>query len=220
MKNNTSKYFKYAIGEIALVVVGILIALQINNWNEQRKTEKTNTILLQQLLEENKLNLSQLELDKPHRDSLHIKMSQFIDFLKEDIENEEVRLKSYLAELFRSTSYTFSENYLVSYINSNKSENSAITKEVAELHSNQKDLAFISQKAMDIRFENFYNVLIKNIDFQNLDIISYQMLKSLEFKNKVTMMSIMEKEVNVQFDRTLQQHQKVDSIINTFIKRP
>jgi hypothetical protein len=28
----TSKYFKYAIGEIVLVVIGILIALQINNW--------------------------------------------------------------------------------------------------------------------------------------------------------------------------------------------
>ncbi len=32
-----SKYLIYAIGEIALVVIGILIALQINNWNEQRK---------------------------------------------------------------------------------------------------------------------------------------------------------------------------------------
>ena len=44
MQNKTPKpalpagrYFKYAIGEIILVVIGILIALQINNWNEQRK---------------------------------------------------------------------------------------------------------------------------------------------------------------------------------------
>ena len=36
-KNKTGKYLKYAIGEIILVVIGILIALQINNWNEQRK---------------------------------------------------------------------------------------------------------------------------------------------------------------------------------------
>jgi len=36
MENKTSKYFKYAIGEIMLVVIGILIALQINNWNENR----------------------------------------------------------------------------------------------------------------------------------------------------------------------------------------
>ena len=33
----TGKYFKYAIGEIVLVVIGILIALSINNWNEERK---------------------------------------------------------------------------------------------------------------------------------------------------------------------------------------
>jgi len=37
LENKTSKYFKYAIGEIILVVIGILIALQINNWNENRK---------------------------------------------------------------------------------------------------------------------------------------------------------------------------------------
>ncbi len=36
-KNKTGKYFKYAIGEIVLVVIGILIALSINNWNESRK---------------------------------------------------------------------------------------------------------------------------------------------------------------------------------------
>lgn len=47
MKNQTGKpalpsgrYFKYAIGEIILVVIGILIALQINNWNEHRKNNK------------------------------------------------------------------------------------------------------------------------------------------------------------------------------------
>jgi hypothetical protein len=40
MENKTGKYFKYAIGEIVLVVVGILIALQINNWNEKIKTQE------------------------------------------------------------------------------------------------------------------------------------------------------------------------------------
>lgn len=38
-KNETGKYFKYAIGELILVVIGILIALSINNWNENRKQD-------------------------------------------------------------------------------------------------------------------------------------------------------------------------------------
>ena len=39
-QNQMGKYFKYAIGEILLVVIGILIALQINNWNENRKEKE------------------------------------------------------------------------------------------------------------------------------------------------------------------------------------
>jgi len=39
-EGKTGKYFKYAIGEIVLVVIGILIALSINNWNENRKEDK------------------------------------------------------------------------------------------------------------------------------------------------------------------------------------
>ena len=38
-KNQTRKYLKYATGEIILVVIGILIALSINNWNENRRKE-------------------------------------------------------------------------------------------------------------------------------------------------------------------------------------
>jgi hypothetical protein len=41
-----SKYFFYAIGEIFLVVVGILIAVSINNWNENRKKDKEEISLL------------------------------------------------------------------------------------------------------------------------------------------------------------------------------
>ena len=48
-KNKTSKYLKYAIGEIVLVVVGILIALQINNWNEDRTARKSENQILNSL---------------------------------------------------------------------------------------------------------------------------------------------------------------------------
>ena len=45
-----SKYLLYAIGEIVLVVIGILIALQINNWNEKRKIKHKETVILKELL--------------------------------------------------------------------------------------------------------------------------------------------------------------------------
>lgn len=46
-EGNTGKYLKYAIGEITLVVIGILIALQINNWNEAQKDERKAIAILE-----------------------------------------------------------------------------------------------------------------------------------------------------------------------------
>ena len=48
-QGKTTKYFKYAIGEIVLVVIGILIALQINTWNENRKAENQETQIYTEL---------------------------------------------------------------------------------------------------------------------------------------------------------------------------
>ena len=48
-KNKLGSYVIYAVGEIILVVVGILIALQINNWNESRK-QRLHEIELVKLL--------------------------------------------------------------------------------------------------------------------------------------------------------------------------
>lgn len=61
MENKTGKYLKYAIGEIVLVVIGILIALSINNWNEQQKINVQELIILKELklsLESNKTILN------------------------------------------------------------------------------------------------------------------------------------------------------------------
>ena len=91
MENKTSKYFKYAIGEIILVVIGILIALQINNWNEKRITRvkeveilkdfqkglqfdihQIDSIFLQYHRAEVSINkiLNHFEKDLPYSDSL------------------------------------------------------------------------------------------------------------------------------------------------------
>ena len=51
-EGKTRKYLKYAIGEIVLVVIGILIALQINNWNEDRKSEAKKQDYYVQLLDD------------------------------------------------------------------------------------------------------------------------------------------------------------------------
>jgi hypothetical protein len=90
-KNKIGKYFKYALGEIFLVVIGILIALQLNNWNTNTKASIEELELLtemkqnlesdlrdciwninknQDLLESNLSVLNHLEAQTPLDDSL------------------------------------------------------------------------------------------------------------------------------------------------------
>lgn len=59
-ENKFRNYLIYAIGEIILVVIGILIALQINNWNENRKSRDSERILLGNI--QNDINQDTLDL--------------------------------------------------------------------------------------------------------------------------------------------------------------
>ena len=57
----TGRYFKYAIGEIVLVVIGILIALSINNWNEQRKLKMNERDLYSRIILDLQVDEKKLE---------------------------------------------------------------------------------------------------------------------------------------------------------------
>ena len=61
MENKTGKYLKYAIGEILLVIIGILIAVSINGWNEDRKLKKAEQSILKDLKQEMIINKKALE---------------------------------------------------------------------------------------------------------------------------------------------------------------
>ena len=83
IEGQTNKYLKYAIGEIVLVVIGILIALQINNWNEYRKERLLERNLLEGVLKSIVSDTTQLSYEIDNFNELleyadYIKM-KFID---------------------------------------------------------------------------------------------------------------------------------------------
>lgn len=62
-ENKFSKYLIYAIGEITLVVIGILIALQVNNWNENRKERQQEDKKLQEFHDALKSDLKDIRFN-------------------------------------------------------------------------------------------------------------------------------------------------------------
>lgn len=65
MESKTSKYFKYAIGEIVLVMIGILLALQVSNWNDNRKDRISERKILDNIHKDfikNKVNFDSMKV--------------------------------------------------------------------------------------------------------------------------------------------------------------
>ena len=124
--NRVAKYLRYAIGEILLVVIGIVIALQINNWNEKRK----ETIFEHKVLNEiqsglqsniSALNLglkrnqeaiqscndilNQFEKNLPYNDSLDVHFSASLQWFRPSIDNPAYEgLKTYGLHLIKNDS--------------------------------------------------------------------------------------------------------------------
>ena len=62
-QNKTGKYLKYAIGEIILVVIGILLALQIKNWNQERIKKARSIGYMKSLVEDIKSDIAQYNIN-------------------------------------------------------------------------------------------------------------------------------------------------------------
>ena len=76
--NKPLKYFRYAFGEIVLVMIGILLALQVNNWNEARKDQRELRNILQSIAADMKEDVKD------------------VNWASESIKEENERIKSFL----------------------------------------------------------------------------------------------------------------------------
>lgn len=120
-ENKTGKYFKYAIGEIILVVIGILIALQINNWNEQRKLNNEEQSLLKDLNSEFKINLENLKNNMLINQENQKAVVGLLDMIQhKDMEGNTNKLDSLFMVVFSYGSFNTTSGVLNEVINSGK----------------------------------------------------------------------------------------------------
>ncbi len=87
-EDNIRKYLLYAIGEILLVVVGILIALQINNWNENKNAEHRTREYYSQLMDDLK---SDQDFAKRTRDEFNSELDEYESYLNMYYSDEDLK---------------------------------------------------------------------------------------------------------------------------------
>jgi len=143
IENKTGKYFKYAIGEIILVVIGILIALQINNWNENRKAQKQET----QIYTEIKSDLLQT------RNDIQQTISKHKEILKS---NQQLIFDLYNKKPYSNTIYNF--------FTESGSDFKVIPKTSAFENLKNIGLNTLSNDSLRISISNLYQLDLKHLE--------------------------------------------------------
>ncbi|WP_411767848.1 DUF6090 family protein [Winogradskyella sp. A3E31] len=199
-KNKTGKYLKYAIGEIILVVIGILIALQINNWNENRIERNQEQQLLKSLHKELSDNLTELNYDIKRVDSLHHNLNILMDLLLDD-NQENTNIDSLMLKTLTTPSWNPSSYVLTDLKNSGKISqlsNINLQEKLFKWERQYDNLLEISEdyKQSNDAYLEFLksNASLRNIDansqnlliqFSAFDFDNQTLLKDIRFENHI-----------------------------------
>lgn len=194
-KNKTGKYLKYAVGEIVLVMIGILLALQVNNWNTNRVQKQKEQILLSALNKEFKANKTQLDTVLfHHRRSMKSNTYLVSRLPIKDVKKE--NLDSLTYHLWNhSTYWTFNPSSgVTSSIMNSSSINIISNNELRQLLVGWNDLLLDYQEEEILARDNYHNLLKpyekKHFLFSGKDMlkdsrVDLSFLTNLEFDNYV-----------------------------------
>ena len=153
-EGKTGKYFKYAIGEIILVVIGIVIALQINNWNENRKSNNILKNYYYQILTDLSKDYNRIYYDLYALETDYIEpYNEFIKNLPSQRNAEAIISSSSILE-YRTTAYTNFNTTTIETLQSTgdiKLIPTDIRNKLIELKNNQD----MSYKASNLNYDNF-----------------------------------------------------------------
>ncbi|WP_018126912.1 DUF6090 family protein [Balneola vulgaris] len=167
--NKFSKYLVYAIGEIVLVVIGILIALQINNWNEANKNREKEALLLTEM--KSNLNEDRKDLEyNIHNNQLRIEYNEVIKTVIEEKIPYSDTLKPYFGNIFGN--FQLSENTStwenLKSVGLDLISNDSLRYSISNLYSNKYEYLENLEKGLDDRYqwEYFYPQILKHINIE------------------------------------------------------
>jgi hypothetical protein len=175
----TTKYFKYAIGEIILVVIGILIALQINTWKEQNQYRKLEKQILNSLNIEFKSNLQKIKQSIDDYEQ----SEQSLRFLMSKMKANSEELSKYNIDSliavsvdvfdFRPTQNTLTE--VLSTGNLNLISNNSLKYNLIQWSAELNEISEAWSTLDDFNQNALFPYLTKNVSMKNID--SYSLMK-------------------------------------------
>ena len=223
-KGKTGKYFKYAIGEIVLVVIGILIALAINNWNEQRKSSINEKDLILTIIDEIKSSRDNLKKELETNQFLLNEISKYLDnnFPESEKDNSiilaliaynntEMNIPLVVSILEKNISHSISDNMLLKKLRELNSSNESLVKSEHFLDDfwNSKTTKFLIRKKYAYpTFDKFTrNNIAKSERYREL-------YDDDEYKNLISLKWILHKSYVSDQENTLKKLEEILEYLN------
>ncbi|MDC6389375.1 DUF6090 family protein [Maribacter sp. PR1] len=167
-EGKTGKYLKYAVGEIILVVIGILIALQINNWNIDKQTQKKEKAYLEEIRSNLLQDSLRLKTVLSFNDNKQIIVEEMLQIFADTLTNEE-RFRIFNKNANDFTYYEVFDPVRIAFNNMLSAEsiglitNNELRKALSEyynfdyLNGVQNRIAVINRRVVDDSYPKFFS---------------------------------------------------------------
>ena len=195
-KGNLTKYLWYAIGEILLVMIGILLALQVNNWNEnkiKRRAELTTYTNIKNRLLDDK-NIIQNQINYNNRDDIRFKYAHKIIEINDRSKID--TLGKITINLTNYSDFDGRDNIYESMVNSGEIKllrNNAIIEDIRVLEERYLHMNRIEKIHYDVVITYVIPSIYPNVKFSTGEVKNTDDIYSFEFQNLIlSLLKIME----------------------------
>ena len=229
-EDKTGKYMKYAIGEIVLVVIGILIALQINNWNENRKINNQEIVYLQDLKNDFTFDIETLNARIAINNVIVHNIDTILTLIsskKTFTQQDELLLANMTSKLF-GESYFIPEKGTINQIQASSSGSFIKNKKLRDLIFRYYSNAERIEKNMEQSIQIYQHQIITptllhpaiakksmNINAIVSSLDMSQLIKDNDYLNALTLKSIGTQNQNREYLKIVKKAQQILTIINT-----
>jgi hypothetical protein len=162
------RYIAYAGGEIVLIMVGILLALQINNWNERRIIKEKEQLFLMQLREDFNADLNQLYEKKELTQGILQAVEVFLKAIDDSTSNYRDSTNFYISRLFAAPTFDPVTAYLMRSESLTLIKNNKLKRRLSTWNSDYTQLLEAERTWKKLRDDSFLHYIIPRYPLRNM----------------------------------------------------
>lgn len=210
--------WKIYLMELAIVIVGITIAYQVNIYYEKGLNRQLELTAIENLHKENEINLAEFRSLESYRIRISSETRRVVTLLRQKRVVKD-SVEAHLFKLVQTSTPDLQHEASNFYLNSNYSNaNLKLKNELLTLKTYLQELMSVSSGYQQSKSEDFFKFLRDAVDFPARKIVDMDKITSLEFKNILWNQGSGEIELNRLYKQATEKLQEVQNLVEQILK--